>query len=142
MGQMYQCWWRICREINVFPSRFEYHIFYVLYPFVTYLLALPCISQDNQPPDPRMNPRSTESEGDAEIRNFHGLQVSHCGRLLVRPCCLTDGCHRLGEPAPLIFRVDQSSSLNTEATGFCSIMAIIYETTLSYNRENHNLVPE
>jgi hypothetical protein len=23
--------------------RFEYHMFYVLYPFVTYLLALPCI---------------------------------------------------------------------------------------------------
>jgi hypothetical protein len=32
MGQVYQCWWRICREINVF-SRFEYHKFYVLYPF-------------------------------------------------------------------------------------------------------------
>jgi hypothetical protein len=32
MGQVYQCWWRICREVNVF-SRFEYHMFYVLYPF-------------------------------------------------------------------------------------------------------------
>jgi hypothetical protein len=42
MGQVYQCWWRICREINVF-SRFEYHTFYVLYPFVTYLLTLPRI---------------------------------------------------------------------------------------------------
>jgi hypothetical protein len=41
MGQVYQCWWRICWEINVF-SRFEYHTFYVLYPFVTYLLTLPC----------------------------------------------------------------------------------------------------
>jgi hypothetical protein len=40
MGQVYQCWWGICREINVFP-RFEYHTFYVLYPFVTYLLAPP-----------------------------------------------------------------------------------------------------
>jgi hypothetical protein len=40
MGQMYQCWWRICREINVF-SRLEYHTLYVLYPFVTYLLTLP-----------------------------------------------------------------------------------------------------
>jgi hypothetical protein len=40
MGQVYLCWWRICREINVF--RFEYHMFYVLYPFVTFLLALPC----------------------------------------------------------------------------------------------------
>jgi hypothetical protein len=29
-----------CREINVFP-RFEYHMFYVLYPFVTHLLTLP-----------------------------------------------------------------------------------------------------
>jgi hypothetical protein len=30
MGQVYQCWWRICREINVFFSRFEYHMFYVI----------------------------------------------------------------------------------------------------------------
>jgi hypothetical protein len=28
-----KCWWRICREINV-SSRFEYHMVYVLYPFV------------------------------------------------------------------------------------------------------------
>jgi hypothetical protein len=40
MGQVYQCWWRICREINCFP-RFQYHMFYVSYPFVTYLLTLP-----------------------------------------------------------------------------------------------------
>jgi hypothetical protein len=40
MGQVYQCWWMICREINVFSS-FEYHIFYVSFPFVTYLLILP-----------------------------------------------------------------------------------------------------
>jgi hypothetical protein len=43
MGQVYQCWCRICREIKVF-SRFEYNMFYVLYQFVTYLLALPRIS--------------------------------------------------------------------------------------------------
>jgi hypothetical protein len=43
MGQVYQCWWMICRERNGF-SRFEYHMFYVLYPFVTYLLTLPRIS--------------------------------------------------------------------------------------------------
>jgi hypothetical protein len=42
-GQVYQCWWRICGEINVF-SRFEYHMFYVLYPFVTYSLTLPHIA--------------------------------------------------------------------------------------------------
>jgi hypothetical protein len=29
MGQVYKCWWRICRETNVF-SMFEYHMFYVL----------------------------------------------------------------------------------------------------------------
>jgi hypothetical protein len=29
MGQVYRCWRRICREINVF-SRFEYHMSYVL----------------------------------------------------------------------------------------------------------------
>jgi hypothetical protein len=41
MGQVYQCWWRICREINAFFFRFEYHMFYILYPSVTYLLTLP-----------------------------------------------------------------------------------------------------
>jgi hypothetical protein len=40
MGQVYQWWWRICREINV-RFRVECHMFYVLYPFVTYLLTLP-----------------------------------------------------------------------------------------------------
>jgi hypothetical protein len=43
MGQVYQCLWRICREIpfvNVF-LRFNYHMFYVLYPFVTYILIFP-----------------------------------------------------------------------------------------------------
>jgi hypothetical protein len=40
MGQVYQCWWGICQEIDFFCS-FEYHMFYVLYPFVTYLLTLP-----------------------------------------------------------------------------------------------------
>jgi hypothetical protein len=39
MGEVYQCWWRICQEINVF-YRFEYHTFYVLYPFVADLLTL------------------------------------------------------------------------------------------------------
>jgi hypothetical protein len=43
MGQVYQYWWRICREINVFSSRFEYHMFCVLYPIVTYLLTFPRI---------------------------------------------------------------------------------------------------
>jgi hypothetical protein len=43
MGQMYQCWCRICREINFF-FRFEYHMFYPLYPFVTYLLTLHIIT--------------------------------------------------------------------------------------------------
>jgi hypothetical protein len=38
MGQVYQCWWRICREINT-----SYHMFYVLYQFVTYLLKPPRI---------------------------------------------------------------------------------------------------
>jgi hypothetical protein len=40
MGQVYQCCWRIFREINVF-SEFEYHQFYVFNLFVTYLLTLP-----------------------------------------------------------------------------------------------------
>jgi hypothetical protein len=44
IGQVYQCWWRICRETNVL-SRFECHIFYFVYPFVTYLLTLPRTSR-------------------------------------------------------------------------------------------------
>jgi hypothetical protein len=36
---VYQCWWRICREINFF-SIFEYHMVYVLYQFVIYLPTL------------------------------------------------------------------------------------------------------
>jgi hypothetical protein len=40
MEQVYQCWWRICREISVF-SRFWYHMYYVLYPVVAYLPTLP-----------------------------------------------------------------------------------------------------
>jgi hypothetical protein len=40
MGQVYQCWWRISREVNFF-SRFEHHMFYVLRPLMTYLLILP-----------------------------------------------------------------------------------------------------
>jgi hypothetical protein len=39
MGQVYQCWCRICRQTNVF-LRFEYRMFYVSYPFVTYVLTL------------------------------------------------------------------------------------------------------
>jgi hypothetical protein len=35
----YQWWWRICREICVL-FQVQYHMFYVLYPFVTYLLTL------------------------------------------------------------------------------------------------------
>jgi hypothetical protein len=40
MRQVYQCWWRICQEI-IFFFKFKYHMFYVLYQFVTYLLSLP-----------------------------------------------------------------------------------------------------
>jgi hypothetical protein len=44
MGQVYQCWWIICRETNV-SSGFEYHMFYVSYAFLTYLLTLPHINK-------------------------------------------------------------------------------------------------
>jgi hypothetical protein len=43
MGHVYQCWWRICREINDFMW-VKYHMFYVLDPIVTYLLTLPRIN--------------------------------------------------------------------------------------------------
>jgi hypothetical protein len=42
MGLMYQC-----REIKVF-STFEYHMFYVVCPFVTYLLTLPLREVENK----------------------------------------------------------------------------------------------
>jgi hypothetical protein len=42
MGKVNQYWWSTCREINTFP-RLEYNMFYVLYQFVTYLLAPPRI---------------------------------------------------------------------------------------------------
>jgi hypothetical protein len=47
MAQVYECWWRICQEIHFFP-RFEYHMFYILYPFVTYLLTLCCIHRRDE----------------------------------------------------------------------------------------------
>jgi hypothetical protein len=40
MEQVYQCCWRTCREINVF-RRIDYHMFYVLYQFVTHFMTLP-----------------------------------------------------------------------------------------------------
>jgi hypothetical protein len=42
MRQVYQCWWRIFREIDV-SSMSEYQIFYILYPFVNSLLTPPLI---------------------------------------------------------------------------------------------------
>jgi hypothetical protein len=47
MGQMYHRWWRIYRKINIFFG-FKYHVLYVLYPFVTYLLTLPRMMRANQ----------------------------------------------------------------------------------------------
>jgi hypothetical protein len=38
MGQFYKCWWRIFREISVFP-RFEFNMFFVLYPFVRLIIS-------------------------------------------------------------------------------------------------------
>jgi hypothetical protein len=48
MRQVYKCWWRIWGEINVF-FRFEYHMFYVLYRSVTYVLTVPHISETSAP---------------------------------------------------------------------------------------------
>jgi hypothetical protein len=48
MKQVYQCWWRVCREINVI-FQFRISNVFVLYSFVAYLLTLPrtlhCIKQ-------------------------------------------------------------------------------------------------
>jgi hypothetical protein len=38
IGHVYHCWWRICQEINEF-SKLKYHMFYISYLLVTYLLT-------------------------------------------------------------------------------------------------------
>jgi hypothetical protein len=38
MGQMYRCWWRICREINVFPnSNIKCFTFYIYLKHIYWL---------------------------------------------------------------------------------------------------------
>jgi hypothetical protein len=100
MGHVYQCWWRICREINVL-SRFEYHMFYVLYPFVSCLLTLPrtilifewreqrkqrrmchgswCPDRDTNrtPPVYKSGPLPPHQPLSCPIFNFKGFSVSH-----------------------------------------------------------------
>jgi hypothetical protein len=44
MGQVHQCWWRICEEMFFFFFSFECHMFYILHQFMTYLLTLPRIT--------------------------------------------------------------------------------------------------
>jgi hypothetical protein len=65
MEHGYHCWWRICREINVFFSSFEYHMFYVLYAIVTYLLTLP---------------RMRTAKGAERFLNFPSLQTTRTVR--------------------------------------------------------------
>jgi hypothetical protein len=60
MGQEYQCKWRICREVNVF-SKFECHMFYVLYPLLTYLWALPLTFPNYTTRTTSENPNSAAS---------------------------------------------------------------------------------
>jgi hypothetical protein len=80
MGQVYQCWWRICREINIF-LRFEYHEFYVLYPFVTLFLTLP-----------RMMTRAYPvSEMLSMLNIFQTMDyVRNSNRIMIRPFPHTD----------------------------------------------------
>jgi hypothetical protein len=40
MGQVYQCWWKICREKEMFFSSFEYYIF----TFYIHLCPIYCLS--------------------------------------------------------------------------------------------------
>jgi hypothetical protein len=79
MGQVYQCWWRICREINDFSSRFEYHIFYVLYPFVNYLLTPPHIYLWNPTAfQPITKPRHWDPPLSAHIAEYSKANLSLC----------------------------------------------------------------
>jgi hypothetical protein len=72
MGQVYQCSWRICREISVFFFSFEYHMFYVLYPFVTYLLTPSYIRSSGR----YLKPEPPECEAGASITRPWCLSLS------------------------------------------------------------------
>jgi hypothetical protein len=109
MGQVYQCWWRTCREINVFSPRFEYHMFYVLYPFVTCLLtptyvtiSIYFLSSSKEAPCIYASRLSTvwlyalgcrlnrQSRSIAEVRNFlwrklhkHFYEINNCLKIRI-----------------------------------------------------------
>jgi hypothetical protein len=72
MGQVYQSWWRICEETNVvvffFFCTFEYHMFYILHPFLTYLLTLPRIMTRLQ--TGRLRNRGSNIESDKKYSSF------------------------------------------------------------------------
>jgi hypothetical protein len=84
MGQVYQCWW-ICREINVF-SRFKYHIFYVLYQFVTYLLTHSILLHDKML---QMKDKSLISKS----RNM-GLEPLSFSNYRLRLCDRVNSCYK------------------------------------------------
>jgi hypothetical protein len=68
MGQVYRCWWRICRETGIF-SRFEYHMFYILYSFVIYLLSLPRVTTSQ-------NWLWTQHEPGGSVVTIHKLKLN------------------------------------------------------------------
>jgi hypothetical protein len=84
MGQVYRCCWRICREINVF-SRFKYHMIYVLYPSVTYLLTLPHMLQ--QPRWPQFEVLTCFQEIQCQIVGW----VKNCTAFGRTWSCLNEG---------------------------------------------------
>jgi hypothetical protein len=74
MGLVYQCRWRIWWEINVF-STFIYHMFYVLYSFVTYLLTLPC---NNCTYCGQSHPKGKLAAYDKRVNNFWSIvRIGH-----------------------------------------------------------------
>jgi hypothetical protein len=73
-------------KYKFFFSRFEYHMFYVLYPFVTYLLTLPRIPNGSGPDSTSVRqtgggkivPPSPKYWGTfMPLRNIKGLSLRH-----------------------------------------------------------------
>jgi hypothetical protein len=79
LRQVYRCWWGICREINAFFFRFQYHMFYVLYLFVIYLLPLPRTS---------IRQRSFPSKSfPVHQLSYNSTQISRLSTATVRVWC-------------------------------------------------------
>jgi hypothetical protein len=90
LDKMYQCWWKICRKI--FFSKFEYHMFYFLYQFVTYLLTLPCITSSHGSVCSRYSFIEKPTKGATKCNSLGGrVDSTYCVALWTRGRCYFPG---------------------------------------------------